>query len=205
MRLMTTPFRFVLSRLSRTLYLEFLAKARAGGRAVVQFRDFLSLEPALPRYIVLRQSGTLRPTVIEDHAKIDDNVEFAHNAVIKTGASVTGGVVIGGRAVVGRDAWIGIKRRERRLGGAGASPRRSTPPVRRRLHGDRIRVAVETSMLSGQLNTGRRCMRARLCVTAFILGVLFIALPGQSTLGQQAQRKGRLNRLATLLDEDKAV
>ena len=54
------------------------------------------------------QSGTLRPTVIEDHAKIDDNVEIAHNAVIKAGASVTGGVVVGGSAVVGRDAWIGI-------------------------------------------------------------------------------------------------
>ena len=33
-------------------------------------------------------------TVVEDRAKIDDNVEVGHNARVEAGASVTGRVVI---------------------------------------------------------------------------------------------------------------
>jgi UDP-3-O-[3-hydroxymyristoyl] glucosamine N-acyltransferase LpxD len=54
------------------------------------------------------QSGTLAPTVIADHVKIDDNVEVGHNAHVKRGASITGGVVLGGSSVIGEEAWLGI-------------------------------------------------------------------------------------------------
>jgi hypothetical protein len=52
---MTTPPQFVLSRLSRELYLEFIAKAKMKDFAFVRFQDFLPGEPE-PRqpYIVLR-------------------------------------------------------------------------------------------------------------------------------------------------------
>ena len=54
------------------------------------------------------QCGTLSPTVIEDHVKIDDTVGIAHNVCIARRASVTGGTIIGGSAVIGTDAWLGI-------------------------------------------------------------------------------------------------
>ncbi len=53
-------------------------------------------------------SGTITPTVIEDHVKIDDHVHLGHNVRIERGASVTAGVVIGGHAVVESEAWVGI-------------------------------------------------------------------------------------------------
>lgn len=72
MRLMTTPPRFALSRLSRTLYLEFLAKARAQGRAFVQFRDFISAERVLPaRYIVLRHDIDFAPAYSLEMAELE--------------------------------------------------------------------------------------------------------------------------------------
>lgn len=56
----------------------------------------------------LVQYGTISPTLIEDHVKIDHYVEVGHNVRIARGASVTGGVIIGGSAVIGEEAWIGI-------------------------------------------------------------------------------------------------
>lgn len=62
-RLMTTPSQFVLSRLSRTLYLDFLVKAKARGFAFVRFQDFLPDSPALPRrYIALRHDIDFAPS-----------------------------------------------------------------------------------------------------------------------------------------------
>ena len=61
-RLMTTPPQFVLSRLSRQLYLDFLAKARARDFAFVRFQDFLPGTGALPpRYIALRHDIDFAP------------------------------------------------------------------------------------------------------------------------------------------------
>ena len=61
-RLMNTPPQFALSRLSRRLYLEFLAKAKARGFAFVRFEDFLPGRPPLPdRYIVLRHDIDFAP------------------------------------------------------------------------------------------------------------------------------------------------
>lgn len=59
---MNTPPQFVLSRLSRQLYLEFLAKAKARGFSFVRFEDFLPGRPPLPeRYIVLRHDIDFAP------------------------------------------------------------------------------------------------------------------------------------------------
>ena len=61
-RLTSTPPQFVLSRLSRKLYLEFLAKARARGFSFVRFEDFLPGRPPPPeRYIVLRHDVDFAP------------------------------------------------------------------------------------------------------------------------------------------------
>jgi len=61
-RLMTTPSQFTCSRLSRALYLAFLAKARANGFAFVRCRDFLPGAGALPpRYILLRHDVDFAP------------------------------------------------------------------------------------------------------------------------------------------------
>src|SRR5262249_21710374 len=72
MRLMTTPSRFVLSRLSRTLYMEFLAKARAGGWTFVQHRDFLPGAAPLPaRYILLRHDIDFAPAYSLEMAELE--------------------------------------------------------------------------------------------------------------------------------------
>lgn len=61
-RLMKTPSRFVLSRLSRQLYSDSLAKAKARGFSFVRFQDFLPGAPALPRrYIALRHDIDFAP------------------------------------------------------------------------------------------------------------------------------------------------
>jgi UDP-3-O-[3-hydroxymyristoyl] glucosamine N-acyltransferase len=54
------------------------------------------------------QAGVIRATVVEDYAKIDDNVELGHGVRVARNASLTGGVVVAGSAVVGADAWVGI-------------------------------------------------------------------------------------------------
>lgn len=61
-RLMNTPPQVILSRLSRQLYLEFLAKAKALGYSFVRFEDFLPGRSPLPeRYIVLRHDIDFAP------------------------------------------------------------------------------------------------------------------------------------------------
>lgn len=61
-RLMKTPREFVLSRLSRDLYLDFLRKAETLCFEFVQFRDFLPVSPPLPRrYIALRHDIDFAP------------------------------------------------------------------------------------------------------------------------------------------------
>ncbi|HEY8203434.1 MAG TPA: hypothetical protein VIF81_01805 [Pyrinomonadaceae bacterium] len=54
------------------------------------------------------QSGTIIPTAIADHAKIDEYVHVGHNVRIARGASVTAGVIIAGHAVIDEEAWVGI-------------------------------------------------------------------------------------------------
>lgn len=61
-RLMSTPSQFVLSRLSRRLYVDFLAKAKARGFSFVRFQEFLPGGPELPgRYIALRHDIDFAP------------------------------------------------------------------------------------------------------------------------------------------------
>ena len=56
-RLMSTPPRFVLSRLSRQLYLDFLTKARQRGFSVVRLRISCPARPGYHRAI--SHSGTM--------------------------------------------------------------------------------------------------------------------------------------------------
>jgi hypothetical protein len=71
-RLMTTPSQFKLSRLSRQLYMDFLAKAKSRGYAFVHFRDFLPGGPVLPpRYIVLRHDIDFAPRFSLDMAELE--------------------------------------------------------------------------------------------------------------------------------------
>jgi len=71
-RLMTTPPQFVLSRLSRQLYVDFLAKARGGGFAFVRFQDFLPGADPLPRrYILLRHDIDFAPDHALDMAELE--------------------------------------------------------------------------------------------------------------------------------------
>ena len=71
-RLMETPPQFVLSRLSRQLYLDFLAKAEARGFSFVRFQDFLPDGPALPqRYIALRHDMDFAPAHSLEMAELE--------------------------------------------------------------------------------------------------------------------------------------
>lgn len=71
-RLMTTPSQFKLSRLSRQLYMEFLAKAKSRGYAFVRFQDFLPSGPTLPsRYIVLRHDIDFAPRYSLEMAELE--------------------------------------------------------------------------------------------------------------------------------------
>src|SRR5262245_60649661 len=71
-RLMTTPSQFVLSRLSRQLYLDFLAKAKARGFRFVRFRDFLpGAAPLSGRYIVLRHDIDFAPGYALEMAELE--------------------------------------------------------------------------------------------------------------------------------------
>jgi hypothetical protein len=71
-RLMRTPPQFVLSRLSRGLYLEFLAKARERGFSFVRFRDFLPDAPTLPeRFIALRHDVDFAPGYSVEMAELE--------------------------------------------------------------------------------------------------------------------------------------
>jgi hypothetical protein len=69
---MKTPARFVLSRLSRQLYLDFLAKAKARGFSFVRFGDFLPGAPALPpRTIALRHDIDFAPEYSLEMAELE--------------------------------------------------------------------------------------------------------------------------------------
>ena len=70
--LMTTPSDIVLSRLSRPLYLQFLAKAQARGFAFVRFQDFLPGGGALPRrYLALRHDIDFAPRYSVEMAELE--------------------------------------------------------------------------------------------------------------------------------------
>lgn len=72
--------------------------------------------------VTIIQGGTISPTIIEDHVKIDGAVGVGHNARIARGASLVGGVMIGGSAFIGPDSWLGINSsiRDGRRVGSGA-------------------------------------------------------------------------------------
>src|SRR5688572_15424907 len=71
-RLMSTPPQFVLSRLSRQLYVDFLAKAKERGFSFVRFQDFLPGAAALPsRYIALRHDVDFAPAYSLDMAELE--------------------------------------------------------------------------------------------------------------------------------------
>ncbi len=71
-RLMTTPAQFKLSRLSRHLYMDFLATAKARSYAFVHFQDFLAGDVVLPsRYIVLRHDIDFAPRFSLEMAELE--------------------------------------------------------------------------------------------------------------------------------------
>jgi UDP-3-O-[3-hydroxymyristoyl] glucosamine N-acyltransferase len=58
--------------------------------------------------LVAVECGAIKPTVIEDHAKIAHLTLVGHGARIERSASVTGGVILSGSSVVGTEAWVGV-------------------------------------------------------------------------------------------------
>lgn len=52
-------------------------------------------------------SGTIEPTRIKDHAKIDDHVHIAHNCVIEESAMVVACAEVSGSVRVGKRSWLG--------------------------------------------------------------------------------------------------
>lgn len=52
-------------------------------------------------------SGTIEPTVIRDHAKIDDHVHIAHNCIIEEAAMVVACAEVSGSVRVGKRSWLG--------------------------------------------------------------------------------------------------
>ncbi len=69
---MTTPSQFVLSRLSRPIYADFLANAKDRGFAFVCFQDFLPGAPPLPRrYIALRHDIDFAPSYSVEMAQLE--------------------------------------------------------------------------------------------------------------------------------------
>ena len=77
-RLVKTPSHFVLSRLSRRLYLDFLAKARERNASFVRFQDFLPGAAALPsRYIALRHDIDFAPQYSLEMAELEHDAGIA--------------------------------------------------------------------------------------------------------------------------------
>ena len=77
-RLMKTPKRFELSRLSRKLYEEFLRKAKAQRFAFLLFKDFLpDAPPVSPRYILLRHDIDFAPRYSLEIAELEHSVGIA--------------------------------------------------------------------------------------------------------------------------------
>jgi acetyltransferase-like isoleucine patch superfamily enzyme len=80
--------------------------------------------------------GTLKDTVIEDHAKIDNLVHVAHNVHISRGAMLIAGCEVSGGCVVGENSWVGpnacviekVSIGDGALVGIGSTVIRSVPP-----------------------------------------------------------------------------
>lgn len=70
-RLMETPSQFVLSRLSRDLYLDFLTKAKQHEYSFVRFDDFLGNGPLPSRYIALRHDIDFAPRYSLEMAELE--------------------------------------------------------------------------------------------------------------------------------------
>lgn len=51
-------------------------------------------------------SGTINPTIVKKHAKIDDHVHIAHNCVIGENCIVTACAEISGSCIVGKNTWF---------------------------------------------------------------------------------------------------
>ncbi len=75
---MKTPSQFVLSRLSRELYLDFLNKASQRRFSFVQFKDFLNAGAPQEPYIVLRHDIDFAPRYSLEMAQLE------HDAGIKS-------------------------------------------------------------------------------------------------------------------------
>lgn len=52
-------------------------------------------------------SGTIAPTTVNDHTKIDDHAHIAHNCQIGRNVIITAGATLSGSVVVEDDTWIG--------------------------------------------------------------------------------------------------
>ncbi|HEY3024560.1 MAG TPA: hypothetical protein VGJ55_00245 [Pyrinomonadaceae bacterium] len=75
---MNTPSQFVLSRLSRELYLDFLTKAKERGFSFVRFRDFVPGSPPLPkRFIALRHDIDFAPRYSLEMAELEHTAGVA--------------------------------------------------------------------------------------------------------------------------------
>jgi hypothetical protein len=70
-RLTETPSQFVLSRLSRDLYLDFLAKAKEKQYSFVRFQDFLKDGPLPARFIALRHDIDFAPSYSLQMAELE--------------------------------------------------------------------------------------------------------------------------------------
>jgi hypothetical protein len=68
---MRTPSEFVLSRLSRQLYVDFLTTAKARGYSFVRFRDFLNSTTLPLRYIALRHDIDFAPSYSLEMAELE--------------------------------------------------------------------------------------------------------------------------------------
>lgn len=68
---METPSQFVLSRLSRDLYIDFLKKAKQKEFSFLRFADFLGNQSLPSRYIVLRHDIDFAPTYSLQMAELE--------------------------------------------------------------------------------------------------------------------------------------
>jgi len=76
-RLMETPSQFVLSRLSRDLYLDFLTQAKQKEYSFVRFQDFLGNGPLPARYIALRHDIDFAPSYSLQMAELEHEAGIA--------------------------------------------------------------------------------------------------------------------------------
>lgn len=77
-RLMKTPSRFALSRLSRSRYLDFLARAKDRGFTFLRLQDFLpGSPPPLARFIVMRHDIDFAPAYSLEMAELEHSAGVA--------------------------------------------------------------------------------------------------------------------------------